>query len=407
MILENERQYLRELAKKQQELANQPIMQERKRLWYLHNSLKGDCPMVVMEEETFLSEILPPLKCQSEDGKWIEKQILQTLLPEQLFQDDKVVTDEFKVDVQIELKLFGLEMKKIYASDGVGFHIEPVLEYLEDDLALLKDSVFTYDKEETIRRFETAQDVLGDLLRVRYNNSLNYWGFGLTQKVVDLMGMENMFCSMKVEEEEFHTLLDRMVKDLTRFLRWEEENHLLFLNNGNDYMGSGSYCFTEELPGADFDGKVLSKHLWGHLNSQESIGISPEMYHEFVAPYYHRMAGEFGLLYYGCCEPVEAYWDDISKYPNLRKISISPWCNEEVMSERLAGSNVIYSRKPSPNFIGVQKEFDEDAFRQYIRKTARLTKRCETEYIFRDIYSLHGNLEKLRRAVEIVREETA
>ena len=77
------------------------------------------------------------------------------------------------------------------------------------------------------------------------------------------------------------------------------------------------------------------------------------------------------------------------------------------MSERLAGSNVIYSRKPSPNFIGVQKEFDEDAFRQYIRKTARLTKRCETEYIFRDIYSLHGNLEKLRRAVEIVREETA
>ena len=128
---------------------------------------------------------------------------------------------------------------------------------------------------------------------------------------------------------------------------------------------------------------------------------------EFIAPYFSRMAEEFGLVYYGCCEPVEMYWDqDISKYPHLRKVSISPWCNEEFMSERLSGGKVIYSRKPSPNFIGVQKEFDEDAFRKYIRHTAELTKDCKTEFIFRDIYTLHGNLDKVKRAVEIVREET-
>lgn len=76
------------------------------------------------------------------------------------------------------------------------------------------------------------------------------------------------------------------------------------------------------------------------------------------------------------------------------------------MAERLSGSRIIYSRKPSPNFIGVQAAFDEEAFRQYIRHTAALTRGCHTEYIFRDIYKLNGNIGKLKRAVEIVREET-
>ncbi|MCI5700118.1 MAG: hypothetical protein MR308_07035 [Lachnospiraceae bacterium] len=407
MISENEKLYLRELAKKQKELACLPIMEERKRLWYLHNALKGERPMVVMEEGTFLEEILPPLKCQSEDGRRIERQLLQTILPEQLFQDDKVVTDEFRVEVMVDFRLFDIALKKIFASDGVGFHIDPAFEYLEGNLGLLKESVFTYDRDETLRRKAVAEEVLGDILNVRLVNTVNCWSFALTEHIVFLMGMENMFCAMKTEEDEFHMLMSRLVEEMIHFLRWQEKQDILFLNNGNDYMGSGSFCFSTELPGADFNGKVLSKHVWGHLNSQESIGISPEMYHEFIAPYYRRMADEFGLLYYGCCEPVELYWDqDISKYPNLRKVSISPWCNEEFMAERLAAGNVIYSRKPSPNFLGVKKEFDEDAFRKYIRHTAELTKGGKTEYIFRDIYKLHGNLEKLRKAVQIVREET-
>ena len=54
----------------------------------------------------------------------------------------------------------------------------------------------------------------------------------------------------------------------------------------------------------------------------------------------------------------------------------------------------------------MEKAFDEDAFRAYIRKTVELTKNCKTEFIFRDIYRLNGNLEKVKRAVAIVREET-
>jgi hypothetical protein len=74
------------------------------------------------------------------------------------------------------------------------------------------------------------------------------------------------------------------------------------------------------------------------------------------------------------------------------------------MSERLKDGRVIYSRKPSPQFIGVQAAFDEEAFAAYIKKTASLLRGgCRAEFIFRDIYKLNGNLEKLRRAVGITR----
>ncbi|MDR0390045.1 MAG: hypothetical protein LBH73_08235 [Spirochaetaceae bacterium] len=59
----SEREYLRELAKKLLGYARLPVMAERKRLWYLHNRLAGERPMVVMEEGTFLGDILPERRC--------------------------------------------------------------------------------------------------------------------------------------------------------------------------------------------------------------------------------------------------------------------------------------------------------------------------------------------------------
>ena len=128
------------------------------------------------------------------------------------------------------------------------------------------------------------------------------------------------------------------------------------------------------------------------------------MYNEFIYPYFEQLASQFGLVYYGCCEPVDTIWDDsISHLPNLRKVSISPWCNEPFMAEQLAGSKVIYSRKPSPNYLGIETAFDAAAFSQHIQNTVNLTKDCKREFIFRDIYSMHGNLDKMRQAVAIVR----
>jgi hypothetical protein len=402
-----ERDLVRELAKKQLGYAKLPVMAERKRLWTLHNRLEGERPMVVMEAMSFAQDIMPKLNCQHPLAARMEWALSYYLCSYELFDDDKVVPDFFPVFASIGMDFLGQKQKKTVAEEGVGYHIEPLFETLEEGLPLLRQSEFTYDRETTETFEKAVTDVLGDILPPVRKNEFYAWCFIPTMHMVNMMGMENMYCSMMTEPENFHRLMELVTGELLRLIRWQEEEGLLFPNNGNDIVGSGSICFSDELPSepATGQGKFSSKGSWGHLNSQESIGISPEQFNEFIYPYYEKIAREFGLLYYGCCEPVHAYWDkSLKRLPNLRKISISAWCDEEFMAERLSSSRVIYSRKPSPNFIGIKAEFDEEAFSAYIKKTADAIKgRCKGEFIFRDIYTLHGNQAKVRKAVDITR----
>mgnify|MGYP000939250798 CR=1 FL=1 len=68
-----ERRYLRELAKKQLDYANQPIMAERTALWYRHNALQGERPLIVMEMATFEGDMLPAPRCTSPAAVQIER----------------------------------------------------------------------------------------------------------------------------------------------------------------------------------------------------------------------------------------------------------------------------------------------------------------------------------------------
>jgi hypothetical protein len=142
------------------------------------------------------------------------------------------------------------------------------------------------------------------------------------------------------------------------------------------------------------------------MDSQETTAISPKMFKEFIFPYYKEISDNFGLLSYGCCEPVHAIWDTcISKLQNLRKVSISPWCDIDFMAERLRGQNIIFHRKPSPNYLGVNKNLDEDAFRKHIRETLNSAKGCSLEITQRDVYTIHHDENKAKRYVDIIREE--
>ena len=399
-----EKTYLRELARKQLEYAHLPEMAERKKAWFAHNRVEGYRTMVVMEENSFWSDVKPAARCTNGAARWLEAQLQQHIFVHEMIGDDKVVPDTVSIPMKIGFLPFGLSPNRKNVEGGIGYHIEPVINELTADLPKLGPSVFTYNAEGTDQLKTWASELVGDILPPRVINTANHWAFGATQRVVDFMGMESMLISMMDEPEAFHQFMQMIADDLIRFLRWQEQNGLLLLNNGNDYMGSGSFCFSDELPQADFAGQVRSIDTWGHVNSQETVGISPSMYHEFIRPYFVQLASQFGLVYYGCCEPVDSIWEDsVSRLPNLRKVSISPWCNEPYMAERLAGSKVIYSRKPSPNFIGIEAAFDATAFSRHIQQTVDLTQNCTREFIFRDIYSMNGNLDKMRQAVSIVR----
>ncbi len=408
-VSKNDRAYLRELAKKYLDYANLPVMEERTRAWYDHNSLKGLKPMVVMEMATFESDILSGLKCGSEFSKAIEKELLRHILNYELINDDKVISPYFTINWDIREQ--GMDIQKELGEDSSGRKLgyRPVhpIKDLKEDFHLLKPSVFSVDREHTLEQKALLEEIFGDILPVKIKNSSLHWHFAPTARIIDLMGMETMLYSMVDYPDEMHQLMRFLTDNLFAFVKWQEKEGLLVLNNENDYTGAGSYGFTTELPSSGYheNGPVTPKDLWVNMNSQESVGISPDMFGEFISPYYHDLAGEFGSVYYGCCEPVHDIWQDyISKLLGLRKVSISAWCNETLMGEALRGSNVIYSRKPSPNFVGVGEKLDEEAFGKYIENTLTAAKGCHVEFIFRDIYSLGGDITKPGRAVKITRE---
>ena len=55
--------------------------------------------------------------------------------------------------------------------------------------------------------------------------------------------------------------------------------------------------------------------------------------------------------------------------------------------------------------MGVGKNFDEEGFREHIRATVKAAKGCQLEFAQRDVYTIHHDVAKVKRAVEIIREE--
>ena len=407
LVTAMERAWLRELARRYAACAQLPVMAERTQRWYDHNALQGRQPMVVMETSPFDGELLPALKCVSPFARDLETRLLMPLVNHELVDDDKVVPPYLPVYWKINRREFDRDFATRRADDGkgrfIGFLQEHPLQDLEQDLPKLARSVNRVDREGTLREKDAAVEILGDLLPVQLENTALRWRLTPSEKVVRLMGMESMLVAMLDRPDLMQRLYGFIVDDVLEYVAWQEREGLLTPNNGNHYAGAGSYGFTHELLAAGASGVVRPRDLWANLNSQETVTISPAMFGEMIYPHYHRLAEAFGLVYYGCCEPVHDIWEAyVSRLPNLRKVSISAWCDEERMGQYLRGGRVIYSRKPSPNFVGVGT-FDEAAFGAHIARTLRAAQGCGLEIIFRDIYTLDGDISKPGRAVRVVR----
>jgi hypothetical protein len=188
-------------------------------------------------------------------------------------------------------------------------------------------------------------------------------------------------------------------------LEFLERNGLLSLNNDGTYVGSGGFGWTRELPQPDFAGKVRTCDMWGFAESQETVGISPRMFAEFVFPYQVSILERFGLNCYGCCEPLDTRWHIVEQIPRLRRVSISPWSNIAVMAERL-GDRYIFSMKPSPTDLALPS-FDEEHVRAKLRQALQITRQhnCRVEVIMKDNHTIQNDPRRVIRWVQIAREE--
>ena len=226
----------------------------------------------------------------------------------------------------------------------------------------------------------------------------------MTWPAINLIGLQNLMMYMYDDPEGLHRIMAFLRDDHIAYAEWLEKEELLTLNNENDYIGSGSRGHCRELPQPDWKegDPIRLKDLWILSESQETVGVGPELFEEFIFPYQLAVVEKFGLCYYGCCEPIHSRWNVLKKFPNLRSISISPWCDEKYMTEQL-GRNYVYSRKPNPSYIST-KRFDEDVIKDDIRKTITIAKDCSVEIVMKDVHTLSGESLRMARWVKLTRE---
>ena len=412
-ISDHDRERLRELAKKQADMAHSPRMEALKALWQKHNDCQRVRPMVTIELGTFRGEMIDPLlRCEGEAARALESTLLSNTFNAEHFYDDTVILDYIPVSTGGWLRLFDHVAERVTARDArgrstSGYQYIYLVEDLEEDYDKIKPSVWGCDREGARRRVDEINQIIGDILPARLDGSSLY--SVPTQTIVALMGMENMCLAACDCPELLKKLMDRVADDTLSYHRYLESEGLIMPTVGFQWLGQGTYCRTDRLPGESEAARrpLTTRDVWGFLDSQESVILSPEMYRELIFPCYRRIAADYGALSYGCCEPVDKIWDScLSTLPNLRRVSISAWCDEPAMGERLRGRDVIYHRKPSANFLGVDRVLNEDAARAHIRHTVQCSRGCELEITQRDVYTVHNDPEKVRRYVEIIREET-
>lgn len=406
----HDKERLRSLARQQLEIAHSPKMQQCVEDWKAMNNFRSHRPMIQLEFGTFEADMLPQrLQCEDAEGRQIEADFLRALLPHTVYGDDKVVPAHFPIQWETWFLLFGHNITAEHAQDAegrdLGHQFNYVIGDLEEDADKLGQSQWGVNRANTEARKALCEDTFGDILPVKHTMNCLY--SVPTQQVVHMMGMENMMYAMMDYPDTFKAMMDRIADDYLAYYRWLEAEQLLLPTVAEEFLGQGTYCFTEELPGPDTLAArpLTTKDVWDFMDSQESVSISPEMYGEFIFPCYQRIANAFGLLSYGCCEPVDPIWDDyLSGIEQLRKVSISPWCNEEMMGDRLRGRRVVYQRKPSPNYLGVGTTLDEDGLRQHINTTLDAARGCTLEFTQRDVYTINHDEAKARRYVDILRE---
>lgn len=401
-MTKKELERLRALAKEQAEIAAKPEMAKLKKEWTALNDCQSDRPMITVELGTFADDLLPQLmECESEDARKLERMLLSNIVNHKYFGDDTFVRDFIPVTYGGGVKPFGIDVE-IEHTSGLGHHFVSQISDLEEDFHKLQPSeIMLEPKAETEKRRDALNELFGDILPARITGSALY--VCPTQNIVHIMSMEDMYVAMYDAPELFKKMMDMLADDYNRYFALLEQENRLLPTVGAEHLGQGTYCFTSDLPHENI---TSTKQLWGYMDSQEMTGISPDMFAEFVFPFYKKIFDRYGLFSYGCCEAVDPIWDKCLKNAeNLRRVSVSPWCNEEFMGAELRGRKTVYHRKPSPNFLGVGTQLDEEALRQHIRKTLLAAKGCTLEFTQRDVYAVSKSFSKVRRYVEIIREE--
>ena len=400
-MMKKDREILRSLAYRVAEIGSSDKMEGLKKEWKRHNALQGIRPMICVSPEGAWREIIrdEDLLCGDELARSFEFSLRQKIYWADEIRDDTPVSADFNVPYAVGgsfyIKDAGDYQERV--SDTGSFHYNKLITNLEEDLEKLSFREITFNPQLSGEWLEKANEAFGDILNVRHRGTF-WWTLGLTAEVIKLIGLEDMMIYMYDDPEGLHRLMAWFRDEHMNLINQFENLGILTMNNEDDIIASGGIGYTDELQHKE--GAVQLKELWGFAESQETVGISPQMFGEFIFPYQLPLLEKFGINFYGCCEPVEGRWPWIKQIPRLRRLSVSPWSNKEKMADIL-GKDYIYSRKPNPSYVC--NGFNEEEIRKEFSDMSRLADKINLEMILKDTHTVENCPERLGRWVDIAR----
>lgn len=399
-----DRQLLRDLARQVRELVDLPEMAERRQLWIDHNALRPTRPLILCLPEGVWGEILPDtaLQCQTEPLRSWERILRRKIYSAIQLQDDSVIEPFFDLGWVVNIGDFGVHVPYTYGDNRGSYVWDAPLKNFPADLDKLHFRQLSVDRVATDRNLTIAHEIFGDYLPVRLQ-WMPWWTTGLSWEAVKLVGLEELMLLMYDNPAAVHRLLAFLRDEMLHFTGWFETEGLLTPNNLSNGCGSGGVGYSHELQPATQATRL--RDTWGFSESQETVGVSPAMFEEFILPYQIPLLEKFGLTYYGCCEGLEQRLDRVMKHvPNLRRVSVAPKANQETIAGLLQG-RYVYCRKVDP--VPVCVEFNEADIRADLRRTLTVAKGQPLELILKDTHTIQNDLHRLARWVAIAREETA
>jgi hypothetical protein len=401
---------VRELAAQVAAIAALPRQEETRQLWRGLNALRPVRPMVTIDQVCWNEmdvEGALTLRCTDPELRGYEGHLRRTLLQWRHFPVDMVVEPFVRVAKAVRNTGFGVHVEEATAvtdpTNSVVGHRFTNQFLSEDDLARVQTPQISHDQAETERRMTVAHELFDGLLEVRAEGVDPY--LSLWDPISTWMGVEGALYGLVDRPDYMHRLVGRVTDGYMSMLTQLEEQGLLC---GPQSLIHCTGAYTDELPAPGYDpSRPRLKDLWMFGLAQMFSTVSPAMFKEYEVDYASRICGRFGLVYYGCCDPLDGKMAEVRLIPRVRKVSMSPWVNEEQGAAAIGG-DFVYSRKPNPAFLAWDP-FDPEAVRRDLLATRQACERhgCPLEFILKDISTVRYQPERLftwaRIAMEVAR----
>ena len=407
----SDRDLLRSLAEEVAAIAALSVHREKAELWQRLNDLDSVRPMVFINEvcwnEMNVDDELT-LVARHPWAREQERQLRQTLYEWRHLPGDMVVSDYLVSPLAIHSTDFGIIedvdiVKTDETSDIVSRHFNIQIKDM-DDLEKIKMPKVTHNEAASERHYQAMCGVYDGILPVRKMGQPHIW-FTPWDYLIRWYGIEEAMLDIVLRPELVHAAVDRLVDAWMEELDQFVAQNLLSLDCFNARVGSGGYGYTRALPGEDYDPAYVKPHnMWGCSNAQIFSTVSPQTHWDFAIEHDLRWLERWGLTYYGCCEPLDGKLDFLRRIPNLRKISVSPWCNAQRAVEAI-GTDYVISHKPNPAILA-ETVWDPAQARANIREFLEKTEgQCHVELIMKDISTVRSEPFRLWEWAAIAMEE--